>query len=631
VGPVFRAYDPDHDRLVAIKAFRIDLPPERAHQLVAEFERLIAAGLSHPAIVAPLATGIEGVTPYLAQEYVAAESLDVSLRHGTTLPSDAVRVAIDLAGALDIAATVDINHGVLHPRDVLLTADETRLTGLGIARALERVGVPTPVRRPYTAAERSVGSPWDHRADVYALAALVYEMLWSRRLAGGGDEAAAFWNEIPGGDLDSLRVIFARALAEDPAQRFDSALEFAGALTDAFTRPIAASPASALAYPLSTEPEPRLPLEPAVDEAVDPVADADLQSPAIGRMLLDDPLPDAEEIVHPVPAVAAQPMLLREPPAAPVEAFDSYRPAQPGPTGREGPRSAVSPLAFALLIGAALGFAAGVGVGARGRGAEATEVAASDAAAPPVSPAAGTTGGNRESAAGRIAGPAGVDERAPDPNALPTAAAPAPASGAGAPAAPAGSSAAASVAPAPAAPTTRNTAPARVETAAAGSLLVRSTPDGARVFVDNRDYGRTPVTVSALARGPHRVRITREGYVTDERQVTITAAQPAHSMTVRLVTARPPRPTEAATARAPARAAAGATLTGSGPLTVESRPVGAQVFLDGRLVGVTPLMLPDVAAGDHAVHLELEGYRRWSSAVRIMPSTGNRVAASLDR
>src|SRR5438132_8878215 len=140
LGPVFRAFDPDRDRLVAVKLFRLDLPPERVHQLVAEFERLIAAAVTHPAAIAPLATGIEGVNAYLAQDYVPAESLDIALRHGPSAIADALRVATQLAGALDAAAAVHIEHGVLHPRDVLLSADEARATRLGIARAVHRLG-----------------------------------------------------------------------------------------------------------------------------------------------------------------------------------------------------------------------------------------------------------------------------------------------------------------------------------------------------------------------------------------------------------------------------------------------------------------------------------------------------------
>src|SRR2546422_6002091 len=65
LGPVFRAYDAERERLVAVKVFKLDLPPDRVHRLVAEFERIIAAGLTHPVLAVPLATGIAGVSAYL--------------------------------------------------------------------------------------------------------------------------------------------------------------------------------------------------------------------------------------------------------------------------------------------------------------------------------------------------------------------------------------------------------------------------------------------------------------------------------------------------------------------------------------------------------------------------------------
>src|SRR5947207_1013485 len=127
LGPVFRAYDPEREHLVAIKLFTLDLPPERVHQLVAAFQRLIAADLTHPALAAPLATGINGVTAFLAQDYVAAESLDLAVReYGAAPPADALRVVAQLAGALDFAAAVNIFHGGLQPRDVLLSCDDSR-------------------------------------------------------------------------------------------------------------------------------------------------------------------------------------------------------------------------------------------------------------------------------------------------------------------------------------------------------------------------------------------------------------------------------------------------------------------------------------------------------------------------
>jgi hypothetical protein len=80
---------------------------------------------------------------------------------------------------------------------------------------------------------------------------------------------------------------------------------------------------------------------------------------------------------------------------------------------------------------------------------------------------------------------------------------------------------------------------------------------------------------------------------------------------------------------APPRAKEPATFVGS--LVVVSRPTGATVSLDGRVVGTTPLTLPEVAAGSHAVKLELDGYRTWSVAAEVVSGQQKRVSASLER
>jgi hypothetical protein len=167
-----------------------------------------------------------------------------------------------------------------------------------------------------------------------------------------------------------------------------------------------------------------------------------------------------------------------------------------------------------------------------------------------------------------------------------------------------------------------------------GRLLVRSTPSGARVFVDGHEYGTTPVPVRDLSRGLHRVRVVRDGYATVERRVLLTPARPSLTIVVPLAR-RPPasRSTESRTADALAARPSGPSTVGRfvGALTVESRPSGARVFLDGALVGTTPLQLPEVRAGSHALMLEHDGYNRWSSAIRIVASETNRVTASLER
>ena len=105
----------------------------------------------------------------------------------------------------------------------------------------------------------------------------------------------------------------------------------------------------------------------------------------------------------------------------------------------------------------------------------------------------------------------------------------------------------------------------------------------------------------------------------------ITPSRPAQSMTVALAPARAaaPPPRAAGAGRGRARFA--------GALAVDSRPAGAKVFVDGKLVGTTPMSLPSVPAGSHAIRLEHDGYRRWSSSVRVVASEQNRVTASLER
>ena len=65
-------------------------------------------------------------------------------------------------------------------------------------------------------------------------------------------------------------------------------------------------------------------------------------------------------------------------------------------------------------------------------------------------------------------------------------------------------------------------------------------------------------------------------------------------------------------------------------MEVLSRPSGAEVFVDGALVGRTPLSLPDVEVGGHAVRISLPKHQRWATSVEVRPGERTRVAASLE-
>jgi len=614
---VFRGYGADRKRHVAIKAFKLDLPPERVHQFVAELERVVAAGLTRSGIAAPLAAGVAHNTPYLAQEFVAADSLDVLVRdYGPAPPADGLQVAVQLAGALDFAAVVNVLHGALHPRDLLLSSDESRMTGLGVSRALERAGVTPPVRRPYTAPERIAGAAWDRRADIFSLAAIVYEMLWGRRVQGTGTDAVAGLTDLPGADLASLRSTFARALAEKPQARFDTALEFAAALKQGF--PGVARAENRDVRRATPEPAPRLPLEPPPAPVPDP-GEIDLR-PAEAVRFRD---------VEPGPAIIAPGLASRSShQAAPSE---SMRPradgSAPSPliservegmgtvlgleqsaatqSALDRTRSAIWPLVMALIVGLALGFAGVYGVGNRERTLASVLVAPSPASGadvqqPPAAQPAPTTG--REFTEGAV-------PETPRP-AVPTEPPPA------------------ATRPEPAATSGRSTVAADT-----GRLLVRSTPAGAHVFVDGRERGRTPAAVHDLAHGTHHVRVVQDGYATQERRVTLTRSKPSQSISVALARARAETPAQSAAAsHTPVdmqRRSSAESFSGS--LSVDSLPTGAKVFVDGKLAGTTPVVLPQVTAGEHVVRIEQDGYRRWSSSVRIVSGERNRVTASLEK
>lgn len=540
LGPVFRAYDSTRERLVAVKLFTLDLPPERGHQLVAAFERLIAADLRHPSLAAPLATGISDVSAFLVQDYVAADSLDLAIReHGPAPAANALRVVDQLAGALDVAAAVGITHGALHPRDVLVSSDDTQMTGLGVTQALARIGVVAPVRRPYTAPERLAGGEWDRRADVFGLAALMHELMWGRRVSGLGAQAAESLTEIAGADLSALRATFARALAEHPAERYETALEFAAAVRRACPDvAMVPGPAPAPKRRAVRKDAPRLPLDDEVDvmRVAEPVEGGVVQAfrpaePAADLKVRTTPetrVPDALEDeryrdVEVAPAIVA----LDEPPMAiPAGLMTGHDPERLSAFERS--RSAIWPLVLALVVGIAIGFAAGYGVGWRDQ----PGTPAVTAVVPPAAPAQ----------AGRefteVAAPA---------------------------------------------------APPKLEVTSEKSEVGNQKPDVSNL----KSEIRTLKSQAGLGRLPVRPR------------------------------------RRAARSRAAGTPIQAGRLAGA--LAVASRPAGAKVYMDGKLVGTTPMLLASVPAGSHAIRIEHDGYRRWSSSVRVVASEQNRVTASLER
>jgi hypothetical protein len=119
------------------------------------------------------------------------------------------------------------------------------------------------------------------------------------------------------------------------------------------------------------------------------------------------------------------------------------------------------------------------------------------------------------------------------------------------------------------------------------------------------------------------VRVDADPIVPQSAPVAVPAPAPAPGP------ARSPRAASAAGRAAPPPVET--VAPGPGSIQVLSRPSGAQVLLDGRSVGRTPLAIADVRTGAHDVRLELPGFRRWATSVEVKPGERARVAASLEQ
>jgi len=669
LGPVFRTYEPARDRLVAVKVFRLDIVPEQAQALADALRRAAQATLFHPSIVEPLAAGVEGTVAYRAEEYVAAESLDVAMRHYAPASIEkGLPFITQIAGAIDFARAAGVGHGGLHPRDVFVTPDEARATGFGVVEALEAVGIRAPVRRPYTAPERIDGAPWGTAADVFSLAAIAFELLTGRRPAGTGGGIGA----LPDGPhSDALHAVLARAMDEDPAKRFPNALAFAGALEAASRGEAVAAAASApeaapsigaataapavavatsaasptpgefaierdldppFAIPPASEPvrgperpQPVVEVEP-TDVETELVADAD-----------EEPARFADDFVH----EQADPEIRRPleaigetvPPLARDVDEPGYGPASAAPLRErvveermlggdlepdviERSRSPVLPLALMLVLGLLAGFAAGAyymsgGDGAPAPAARSTTTAASPSPTTPAGPAGPATADrpgqySEQKVTSPVAGGVHPTEGARPP--LP-----------GAAAANRGRA------------TSGTTPPAG--SAARGRLVVQSTPSRAAVTIDGRWRGRTPLMLEDLPFGTYTVRVVQPGYRIAREDVTLSARSAAHTFAPRLeLEPRPAAPVPQAAPpprTVPPQSGAGADVY-TGSIYVDSRPRGATVLVDGRSVGQTPLSLPGVPVGSHVVKIEMTGKRPWSATTRVTAGEMARVTGSLE-
>jgi len=542
----------------------------------------------------------------MALEYAPGESLDALLRQSGAWPiARALPVLREIAEAIDASWAAGTGHGALHPRDIFIAFAPTdvRITGFGIGAALESVGAKAPVRRPYSAPERG-NEPWDIRADVYSLGVVAFEMLSGQRPVPADDEASALASDLNAETRAAVRRVLAVAMAESPADRYDSAHAFVSALEEVaghkhkLEMPPAPPPLelvseSELADEDETPIEPAVPTPAPVPEPVmvsaPPPEPKPAAKPEAPSLVIAPPVATPVATVPPVAKIdpAPAPSMRPRTPAVdhPIDlplksnprpersrsAIGSFLQNDSEPAGESSfPWAAVAAVFIAgLVLAGVVMYQFGW---SRGHEAAVREAASASPSPTPVTVAPSS-----------------------EPSPSPSVAAPSVAAKPESSAKPA-----ASDGPAP-----------------VGRLVIQSTPAGALVTIDGRRRGETPLTVQ-MPLGRHDIQIARSGYVPATRRVDLSKKAPAQ--TVRVQLQRGPdegATTTAATAKPPT----------SGSADVDSQPRGARVSVDGKFVGITPMRVSDLSAGEHRFQFELTGYKTVTSTVNI--TGGQRTPVSV--
>jgi serine/threonine protein kinase len=249
MGVVYRGRDPKIDRLVAIKTISIfeqDSDEEQAFRDRFFLEAKAAGGLSHPGIVTIFDVGEEPESrlPYIVMEYVEGRPLNRILGASANrkLPlGPALQLVQEIAEALHYAHGRGVIHRDIKPANILITREgHVKIADFGIAK-LNHAQITLPGRvlgsPAYMAPEQLSGEQADARSDLFSLGVILYTILTGYRPFQGNSAATviakvAHHDPIPvtvleAGFPQALNRIASRAMAKDPAQRYQTGAEMA--------------------------------------------------------------------------------------------------------------------------------------------------------------------------------------------------------------------------------------------------------------------------------------------------------------------------------------------------------------------------------------------------------------------
>ncbi len=249
MAQVYKAYQPDLDRYVAIKILHPHLTSDEEFAARFQREARAIAALEHPHIVRIYDFGSDGVA-FLVMEYVVGAGLkarlrELNCRNEVMSPAEAAHIVGALADALDYAHVHGVIHRDIKPSNVLITNDgRPVLTDFGIARMVDATTITgssgtlgTPA---YMSPEQGRGEPGDARSDIYALGVLLYQLCTGHLPFDADTPYAIILKHLtaplpPPRELrpdlpDALERVILKSLAKEPDARYQTAGEMGAAV-----------------------------------------------------------------------------------------------------------------------------------------------------------------------------------------------------------------------------------------------------------------------------------------------------------------------------------------------------------------------------------------------------------------
>ena len=608
MGAVYKAFDPLIKRTIAIKTIRLDIPPQSPHYrtFIERFyhEARISGTLSHPNIVTLFDIGeTEDKVPFLAMEYIDGETVSDVLNGGRQFrPEQVIGLVSQMAAAIDYAHAKGVIHRDIKPSNIMVhDGEKVKVTDFGIAKLVDSdithsgslLGTPS-----YMSPEQAMGESLDGRSDIFSLGVVAFEMLSGQQPFPGNNVTSILYKlvhadpvrppnlEVLGLLPDKWHQVFSKVLSKNPPDRYGTGAALVSELelclgswfgslegeTIYMTAPKQSEPTH---KPSSSPPGPRKQEAETTPHNLLGVEDGDEGDE---EMVFDG---DAETVKGKTAFWSSSETNIVDQGAAHPAGGDSASSDETRtvstillPTRTEVP-AANLPTRVVRSVGELVlsSLAAVHELWKQQRGL----VAAVGGALVVVVVGLvllmtfSTSRGKTESPSSS-ASEAGlaIDE-------LPAAT--------------------------PVAPD--------VTEQPGGILSIESEPFGASVLVNGAKLGLTPLEIFELELGSYTVRLEMAGYEPEELSAELNADNPRATLSVPLKRKATPQPQ-------------------LGVLRVTSTPPGAQVLLDGKPAGTTPLQKLRARPGEHTIRLQKLGFEPWETRIALKAGATESISATLE-